>query len=80
MAQDRKEPLVITLSGERPAGEVAAELEAAGLTVGQILKEVGVITGSAPASAHARLRKVPGVADVSPDHAVDIGPPGSPIS
>jgi hypothetical protein len=77
---DRSQPLVITLSGDRPAGEVTAELEAAGLKIDQVLSEVGVITGSAPAAATARLRQVNGVADVSPDHAVDVGPPGSPVS
>jgi hypothetical protein len=80
MADESNQPLVITLSGERPAGEVTAELEAAGFTVGQVLSEVGVVTGSAGRGALARLRAVRGVADVSPDHAIDIGPPGAPVS
>ena len=74
------QPLVITLSGERPLREVTADLEAAGLKVDQVLAEVGVVTGSAPAAATARLRGVSGVADVSKDHGVDVGPPGSPVS
>jgi hypothetical protein len=73
-------PLVITLSGERPLREVTADLEAAGLKIDQVLSEVGIVTGSAPAGAAARLRRVTGVADVSKDHGVDIGPPGSPVS
>jgi hypothetical protein len=72
--------LVITLSGDRPVPEVTADLEAAGLKIDQILAEVGVVTGSAPANAASRLRRVGGVSDVSADHGVDIGPPGSPVS
>jgi hypothetical protein len=77
---DARQALVITLSGERPLREVTAELERAGLTIEQVLSEVGVVTGAAPASAAARLRSIAGVTDVSVDHAIDIGPPGSPVS
>ena len=67
---------IITASGERPVAELAAELRKAGLVVSSLLAEIGVITGQCtPAQANA-LRKVPGVADVSPDAPVDIGPPG----
>jgi hypothetical protein len=77
---DVRQALVITLSGERPLGEVTAALEQGGLTIDQVLSEVGVVTGAAPASAAARLRSIAGVADVSVDHPVDIGPPDSPVS
>ena len=74
------QPLVVTLTGGRPIHEVAGDLKAAGLSVDQVLTSTGIVTGSAHPEAVARLRKVRGVGDVSPDHPVDIGPPGSQIS
>ena len=74
------QPLVITLTGDRPIHEVAGDLKAAGLAVDQVLTSTGIVTGSAHPDAATRLRNVRGVADVSPDYPVDIGPPGSPIS
>lgn len=66
---------IITASGERPVADVVADLRKAGLVVGSLLAEIGVITGQcSPAQADA-LRKVAGVADVTPDAPVDIGPP-----
>jgi len=38
------------------------------------------VTGSAHPDTSKRLKRIPGVADVSPDHPVDIGPPGAPVS
>ena len=75
-----QQALVVTLTGDRPMHEVAGKLKAAGLTVDQVLTSTGIVTGSAHPDAAKRLRKVRGVADVSPDHPVDIGPPGAPIS
>ena len=79
-AKDAKQPLIVTLTGDRPIDEVTDDLKAAGLTVEQVLTSTGIVTGSAPPEAATRLRKVRGVADVSPDHPVDIGPPGTSIS
>lgn len=80
MAKKEKQPLVITLSGDRPIHEVAGDLKAAGLSVDQVLTSTGIVTGSAHPDAVERLRKIRGVGDVSPDHPVDIGPPGTSIS
>ena len=80
MAKTEKQSLVITLSGERPIHEVADALKTAGLSVDEVLTEIGIVTGSAHPDATARLKNVRGVADVSPDHPVDIGPPGAPVS
>ena len=80
MANKAKQPLVITISGDRPIHEVADDLRAAGLDVDQVLEAIGSVTGSAHSKNVARLRKIRGVADVSPDHPVDIGPPDAPIS
>lgn len=68
---------VITSDGRRPMHELAQDLAAAELTVGQILEELGVVIGRAPEAAAAKLRAVPGVVDVSPEEPIDVGPPGS---
>lgn len=76
-AKTAKQLLVVTLTGDRPIHEVTDDLRAAGLTVDQVLTSTGIVTGSAPPEAAERMRKIRGVADVSPDHSVDIGPPGA---
>jgi hypothetical protein len=80
MTKNAKQRLVITLSGDRPIHEVAADLRAAGLEVDHVLEAIGSVTGSSHPKNVKRLRRIRGVADVSPDHPVDIGPPGAPIS
>jgi hypothetical protein len=77
MADTKKQDLVVTLSGDRKAHDVAKDLKAAGLSVKDVLEAINIITGSGAASKVGRMRKVHGVADVSPEHPpVDIGPPG----
>jgi hypothetical protein len=68
---------VVTTSLERPVGEIARELSAAGFEVEQTLAEIGVITGKSDDTGVAKARKLRGVTDVSPEPEVDIGPPGS---
>ena len=68
---------IITTSGDRSIHEIAKDLAKAGLTGSQVLEEVGSITGSAGDKTVAKLRKVRGVVDVSPDFPVDVGPPDS---
>ena len=80
MASQENQRLVITISGERSIHDVARDLRAAGLKIDHVLESVGSVTGSADAGAAGRLRSIPGVADVSPDHPVDIGPPDAPVS
>jgi hypothetical protein len=80
MAKTAKQHLVVTLSGDRPIQDVAADLRAAGLDVDQVLEAIGSVTGSSLPSNMKRLRRIRGVADVSLDHPVDIGPPGAPVS
>ena len=72
------EKWIVTLSGDRPVADVRRELEKAGLEVDEAMEEIGVISGRCPAASAKRLRSVKGVVDVSPDHPIDIGPPGSP--
>ena len=66
---------IITASGDRPVAELVADLRKAGLVVGTLMAEIGVITGQCTPAQATALRKVAGVADVSPDAPVDIGPP-----
>ena len=80
MAKTKKQSLIITLSKDRPIGEVTNDLKAHGLEVEGVLDAIGIVTGNARVDRISALRKVPGVADVSHDHKVDIGPPGAPIS
>ena len=69
---------IITTDGKRPVQDIAKDLAAAGFVAGQVLEEIGTITGSAADSAVTKLRNVRGVQDVSPDTPIDIGPPDAP--
>jgi hypothetical protein len=75
-----KKAFVVTVSGNRPIADVKRDLSASGLEVEQVLDSIGSITGRAHPSAVRKLRSVMGVADVSEDHSVSIGPPDAPIS
>jgi len=66
---------VVTLAPDRRAGDVATELAALGFTIGEILEEIGCITGTAPEDVVVRVRRIAGVADVAPDLQVNLGPP-----
>ncbi len=72
-----RQAVVVTLSGERDIKEVVRDLKAAGLDGVDQLDAIGVVTGTSDPDKVAKLRKVAGVQDVSLDHKVDIGPPGS---
>ena len=80
MAKQEKHSLVVTLSGDRAIHEVTRDLRAAGFEVDQVLEAIGIVTGAAHPTRLAKLRSVRGVADVSPDYPVDIGPPDADVS
>ena len=80
MAKSAKQSLIVTVSKDHNVNDIVPDLKAAGLDVEGVLDAIGVVTGRASAKRIAALRKVRGVADVSSDHKVDIGPPGAPIS
>jgi hypothetical protein len=63
--------ITTSASAERPLREIADDLVKNGLSKAQVLDEIGVITGSAPADAVPRLRRVRGVVDVAPDAPVE---------
>ncbi len=69
---------LVTLAPGADIDQVAAALAAAGLSVTASLEAVGVVIGTAPAAAVPALRKVSGVANVSPDRAVGVGLPDDP--
>ena len=71
---------IVTTSGGRSLKDVASDIEAAGLAIDEVLEAIGIITGSASDSVAEAVRAIPGVADVSPDQPVDIGPPDSPTT
>jgi len=81
MAKKPRQGMVVTLSGKRAVHLVKRDLESAGLTEVQVLDAIkpGVVTGNAHPAAAEKLRKVNGVADVSADHPVDIGPGDSDV-
>ena len=49
---------IITATGDRPVAELATDLRKAGLVVGSLLAEIGVITGQCSKAQAAALRKV----------------------
>ena len=68
----------VTTSADRPIKDIAKDLEKAGFSVGNVNGEIRSITGAAGEKAVAKVRRVAGVVDVSPDAQIDIGPPDSP--
>ena len=71
---------IVTTSGDRPLSDVKKDLTKKGFVVGQVLDEIGCIVGEASDDDAKKLRSVPGVADVSPDQPIDIGPPDSDVT
>ncbi|MDP3748326.1 MAG: hypothetical protein Q8Q88_14905 [Phenylobacterium sp.] len=69
---------VVTAAPERSLPEIAKTLSDQGFSIDQQLDDIGVLMGSADEALAERIRGLPGVADVSPDEDVDIGPPDSP--
>lgn len=66
---------IITISEDQSINEIASRLSDEGLSVRDVLEEIGCITGSADDVTAERLRKVNGVVDIAPDMQLDIGPP-----
>ena len=77
MAKGKK--WIVTTSPEK-VSDVKKRLAEAGFSVDQVLHEIGSITGTASDDVIKKVRSVDGVADVSPDHPIDIGPPDSPVT
>ncbi|WP_210517950.1 hypothetical protein [Hymenobacter terricola] len=78
MAKNKK--WVITTSGKHSLHDVQQQLSAMGFSVEQVLTEIGSITGAAPDEVAQRAKALPGVADVSPDTDINLGPPDDPVT
>ena len=59
--------------------EVAGAAIRAGMTVGQRLPDLGVLTGEIDRDKLVRLRQVDGISDVEEERTVRIPPPDSPV-
>ena len=71
---------IVTTSSDRSLGDVRKNLSETGFAVDQVLDEIGCITGSASDDVATQMRGIPGVADVSPEIPIDIGPPDAPVT
>jgi hypothetical protein len=61
--------------------EVTRDLQAAGFEVDSEMEAINNVTGWVPAKDRIEpVRSVGGVADVSEDYPIDIGPPDSPTT
>ncbi len=79
MAAEKK--WIITLSGERPVNTVKKEMTASGFKSEQVLKDIGCIIGVANDAVIRKIRKIPGISDISEDRGeFNIGPPDSPVT
>lgn len=68
---------IVTVGPDASLVSVAQDLENLGFKILRVLDAVGVIEAQGGEPAVKKARKVPGVLDVEPDAAVDIGPPGA---
>lgn len=67
---------IVTTSGDRPLGDVEKSLTDAGFTVEETLEAIGCVIGTqSDENDTDQLRAIPGVADVSPEEIISIGPP-----
>jgi hypothetical protein len=72
---------VVTTEGNRSLSDVKNDLTTSGFHVEDVLSEIGCITGAATDTVAEKARKIPGVADVSPEGPpISIGPPDAPIT
>ena len=70
---------IVTTTGKGSLEAVKKKLTKSGFTVDKVLDAIGIITGTTKDDDVERFRSVDGVADISPDEDVDIGPPDAPI-
>lgn len=68
---------IITISDDQSISDIASRLSAEGLSIREMLEEIGCITGLADDVTAERLKRVTGVVDIAPDMQIDVGPPGS---
>jgi hypothetical protein len=71
---------IVTTSGDRPLHDIQKEMKQTGFAVDQVFDEIGCINGACDDDVAEKVRKIRGVADVSPEGQVDIGPPNAPVT
>lgn len=77
----RKQRWVVTTSGDRPMSEVKSDLKEKGFEIGDVLDEIGIVTGTCDDDIAEKVRGVAGVTDVSPEPGGEhVGPPDAPIT
>ena len=67
---------IVTVADDHQITDVQREAADSGFEVDQVLDQIGVFTGRSDDVGVRRIRSLPGVADVSSEEPVDIGPPG----
>ena len=70
---------VVTLTPGSDAQRTASELRNRGLTVDNVMDEIGIISGAADDAAIASLRQAAGVLDVKESGEVQLPPPDSDV-
>lgn len=68
---------IITISSDQSITDIAARLKAEGMTIRDLLEDIGCIIGAADNATAQRLKHIEGVVDIAPDMQIEIGQPGS---
>jgi hypothetical protein len=71
---------IITTSPDHSIEKIKKELVKAGFSVENVFDQIGSLSGTASDEVIEKLKSVDGVADVSPDHPINIGPPDAPVT
>ena len=77
----KSQSIIVTVADEAidKIDELAEKLTAKGMTVDRVMPITGVISGSAPSSKLASLKKVAGVLSVEEEVSAELPPPDSPV-
>ncbi|WNL40752.1 hypothetical protein RN347_08835 [Halomonas sp. PAMB 3264] len=70
----RIELWIVTVASGCSIGELADRLGREGLTVRELMEEIGCITGEADSATAERIRHIDGVEDIAPDIPFELGP------
>ena len=73
-----KQGVTVTTDG-RDIDATVESLRAAGMTVTEVHREIGVVSGTVAPTDRASLSSVAGVATVEPDHSFELAPPDADI-
>lgn len=71
---------IITTSPDHTIESIKQKLVEAGFSIDHVFDQIGSLSGTASDDVVEKVKSVDGVADVSPDHPIDIGPPDAPVT